>query len=301
VAGVWKELNIVKSFRPSALFLALYVLSMPAYALIRLAGDVALTGVATAATAGFLFLFSLAHCIETRGLPRAALMLAVAFAIALLMEYLGSKHGFIFGNYTYTDNLGFKALDQVPVIIPVAWFMMLYPAWETAGLLTQQVSGVIRHASRVGIAALAMTAWDLSLDPRMVADGNWIWHDGGLYFGIPLSNFAGWVITSAMIYAVWTGIENFEFRILNSELHTQNSKFKIQNFELPVWAYIITWVGESMANALFWGGPAVAVWVFLAMGLFAVPALRILIRGNRVAQTQHDAVLGKWESGKVGK
>lgn len=205
---------------------------MPAYALIRLSGNVALTGIATAATAGFLFLFSLVHCIEARGLPRAALMLASAFTIALLMEYLGSKHGFLFGNYTYTDNLGIKALNQVPLIIPIAWFMMLYPAWETAGLLTRRISDWVTRGQgervrdhhitlspflRVILAAFAMTAWDLSLDPRMVADGNWIWHDGGLYFGIPLSNFAGWFITSAMIYAVWSRIDKSEIRNWNSD------------------------------------------------------------------------------------
>jgi putative membrane protein len=196
------------------------------------------------------------------------------------MEYLGSKHGFIFGNYTYTDNLGYKALGQVPVIIPVAWFMMLYPSWETAGLLTRRMSGVKYQASRVILAALAMTAWDLSLDPRMVADGNWIWHDGGAYFGIPLSNFAGWIITSAMIYAVWMLLDKRDWRLGIEDSNVQSPLFNLQS-QLPIWAYIITWIGESMANALFWGGPLVALWVFVAMGLFAVPALRILIQHNR--------------------
>ncbi len=284
------------SLRPSTVFLALYVLSMPVYCLIRIWGSPTLVGVATAATAAFLFLFSLLHCIETRGGSRAVLMLGVAFVIALLMEYLGSKHGFIFGNYTYTDNLGYKALGQVPVIIPVAWFMMLYPSWETAGLLTRRLleKGTRGQGDRVNrrlttwspllqvsIAALAMTAWDLSLDPRMVADGNWIWHDGGAYFGIPLSNFAGWIITSAMIYAVWSRIDKSDLKIEKTKI---DSQFSNLNYHfLPVWAYIITWVGESMANALFWGGPLVALCVFVAMGLFAVPALRILIQHNRNA------------------
>ncbi len=282
--------------RPSSVFLALYVLSMPVYCLIRIWGSAELIGIATAATAAFLFLFSLSHCIETRGLSRSAAMLGVAFAIALLMEYLGSRHGFLFGNYTYTDNLGYKALGQVPIIIPVAWFMMLYPSWEIAGLLASRFkvhSALVKNALRIIIAALAMTAWDLSLDPRMVADGNWIWHDGGAYFGIPLSNFAGWVVTSAMIYAAWTLLDGRERRMESGEsnptsIHPHLSTLHLQ---LPIWAYIITWVGESMANALFWGGPLVALFVFAAMGLFAVPALRMLIRHNasgnlsRVANT----------------
>ena len=252
---------------------------MPAYALIRLSADATSTAIATAATAGFLFLFSLAHCIETRGWLRATLMLAAAFTIALLMEYLGSKHGFLFGNYAYTDNLGFKALNQVPAIIPIAWFMMLYPSWEMGRLLTRRFSGVMHHVSCIMVAALAMTAWDLSLDPRMVADGNWIWLDGGLYFCIPLSNFAGWFITSALIYGFWS-------RIDKAEWGDQREKFVEPHSRLPIWAYIITWIGESMANALFWGGPAVALCVFVAMGLFGGPALRLLIHSNRTTRFQ---------------
>ncbi len=255
---------------------------MPAYALIRLSADATSTAIATAATAGFLFLFSLAHCMETRGWLRATLMLAVAFTIALLMEYLGSKHGFLFGSYTYTDRLGFKAFDQVPAIIPIAWFMMLYPAWETGRLLTRRISGVMHHVSCILIAALAMTAWDFSLDPRMVADGNWVWFDSGLYFGIPLSNFAGWFTTSALIYGVWSRIDKSEWR-------DQRAQFVSLHPRLPVWAYIITWIGESMANALFWGGPAVALCVFVAMGLFGTPALRLLIHSNRTTQSQRVA------------
>lgn len=113
-----------------------------------------------------------------------------------------------------------------------------------------------------------MTAWDLSLDPRMAADGAWVWHGGGEYFGIPLTNFLGWIVTSAMIYAVWARIEHAEL-----EIEKTSSQFSILNSQfLPVIAYIVQWLGESMANALFWGGLAVAACVFVAMGLFAVPA-----------------------------
>ncbi len=272
---------------------------MPAYCLIRLLiGGVALD-IATAVVAMSLFLFSLTHCIETRGWARSLAMLGVAFAIALTMEYLGSAHNFLFGNYDYTDRLGPKALGYVPVIIPIAWFMMLYPAWEVAGLLVSKFRewadgkdtetrdkfsmsplpsssslSIVLPFIRVGIAALAMTAWDLSLDPRMAADGAWVWRDGGEYFGIPLTNFLGWMLTSALIYVVWLQIDNAKSKI--EETHSQ---FSILNFQfLPILAYIIQWLGESVANAVFWGGPSVALCVFVAMGVFALPAATLVIR-----------------------
>jgi len=36
------------------------------------------------------------------------------------------------------------------------------------------------------VGGLAMTAWDLIMDPIMVAGGNWVWHTKGAYFGMPL-------------------------------------------------------------------------------------------------------------------
>jgi putative membrane protein len=280
----------MRTIRGSQLFLSLYLLSMPVYCLIRLTGDGALIALSTAATAISLFAFSLLHCIETRGAPRSLLMLGAGFGIALTMEYLGSAHDILFGAYDYTNLLGPKALGHVPIIIPIAWFMMLYPAWEIAGLITRKFIDketgrqgdyspghlvTLSPTLRVILAALAMTAWDLSLDPRMAADGAWVWQNVPAlnYFGIPLSNFAGWFVTSAMIYTVWSFVER-----------TARSPRPTPHAALPVWAYVITWVGESMANALFWGGPAVAAWVFVAMGLFGAPALWLLLKGQRAGR-----------------
>ncbi len=311
-------------FSLSQLFFILWLVSMPAYCLIRLLiGGVALD-IATAVVATSLFLFSLTHCIETRGWARSLAMLGVAFTIALMMEYLGSAHSFLFGNYDYTNRLGPKALGYVPVIIPIAWFMMLYPAWEVAGLLVSKfrewadgkdtetrdkfsMSPLPSSSSlsialpfiRVGIAALAMTAWDLSLDPRMAADGAWVWHNGGEYFGIPLTNFLGWVVTSAMIYAVWVwldrapviprlGEESLErignrndagipHSVRNDNIESWLRQRGMTHVSLPILAYIVQWLGESVANAVFWGRPLVALCVFVAMGVFAIPAAILLI------------------------
>ncbi|BCX03050.1 MAG: hypothetical protein KatS3mg053_0988 [Candidatus Roseilinea sp.] len=297
-AGAVQMSTRARTLRASSAFFVLYLLSMPVYCLVRLSGQQALIGPSTAFTAISLFAFSLAHCIETRGAWRSSLMLLAGFAIALTTEYLGSTYGLIFGQYDYTDNLGPKVLGKVPVIIPIAWFMMLYPAWNVADLLVVQVirrmTQDAKHRAphhlaypivRIVVAALAMTAWDLSLDPRMVADGNWVWRDGGAYFGIPLSNYAGWFITSALIYCTWHLIESPSSHSPSyRSLIFDPSQFSILDSQfLPVWAYIVTWLGESLANAVFWSGPAVAVAVFVGMGVFGGPALWLMLRTARRA------------------
>jgi putative membrane protein len=52
------------------------------------------------------------------------------------------------------------------------------------------------------VGAVALTAWDLFLDPQMAAEGFWRWPGGGRYRGIPLTNFAGWLLSSVAVMAV---------------------------------------------------------------------------------------------------
>jgi uncharacterized membrane protein len=125
----------------------------------------------------------------------------ISALISYVMEEMGVRTGWVFGHYHYSDMLGPK-LGQVPVIIPFAWFMMIYSSWTVAralvqGISTASFSGVTAQAA---IAALVMTGWDLVMDPGMAAAGNWVWERGGAYFGVPGRNYAGWLLTTFLIY-----------------------------------------------------------------------------------------------------
>jgi putative membrane protein len=46
-----------------------------------------------------------------------------------------------------------------------------------------------------------MMAWDLSMDAIWsTLDRAWIWRNGGMFFGVPLSNFVGWYFTAFLFY-----------------------------------------------------------------------------------------------------
>lgn len=46
-----------------------------------------------------------------------------------------------------------------------------------------------------------MTQWDVVMDPPLSTISKaWIWHDGGAHFGVPLSNYVGWLLTSWLFY-----------------------------------------------------------------------------------------------------
>jgi uncharacterized membrane protein len=46
-----------------------------------------------------------------------------------------------------------------------------------------------------------MVAWDLASDPVWATIVRaWVWRDGGVYFGVPLSNFFGWYLNVYILY-----------------------------------------------------------------------------------------------------
>ena len=101
-------------------------------------------------------------------------------AIAWLAEFIGHSTGLPFGRYTYSEVLR-PQIGGVPIQIPAAWLMMLPPAWAAGtavcgkGLPTDSASRWKQRASLSLVSGLAFTAWDLFLDPQMVAWGVWQW------------------------------------------------------------------------------------------------------------------------------
>jgi uncharacterized membrane protein len=141
---------------------------------------------------------TLARCMERWGPARASAAVSSIAVGTAVVERVGTATGLPFGRYHYTAALR-PQIGGVPVIVPLAWFAMAVPAREAAvGLLG-------RHASaprRVALGSVALTAWDLFLDPQMVGEGYWKWAAHGAYRGIPLSNYLGWLVAGAAVMAV---------------------------------------------------------------------------------------------------
>lgn len=148
----------------------------------------------------FVF-FAIAHCAACAGWKRTGLFFALAAVVSYLLEETGVRTGWVYGAYHYSGMLGPK-LGHVPVLIPLAWFMMIYPSWVVAralmrGVDTRSAAGLVGQAL---VAAMVMTAWDTVMDPGMAAAGNWIWEHGGSYFGVPFQNYLGWLLTTFLVF-----------------------------------------------------------------------------------------------------
>ena len=112
----------------------------------------------------------------------------------------------------------------------------------------------------IALSAAAFTAWDLFLDPQMVAWNFWVWDQPGQYFGIPWVNFLGWLLVSALVTVV------------------------ARPRGLPVLpllvVYTVTWALQTFGQLFFWGLPGPALMGGVVMGSLVVLALRRLWRNQ---------------------
>jgi uncharacterized membrane protein len=216
--------------------------------------------VLTIATVVLFATASLAHAVVEGSAATATAVLVVFGGSGFLAEVVGVHTGVPFGHYRYTGGphsggLG-ATLDGVPLVIALAWVMMAWPAACVAARLAS------RTWTRVVVAAIALAAWDVFLDPQMVDAHHWRWlgvrdHLPGVD-GIPLTNFAGWLGVAVVLMAV---------------LHGLVARTRIRDDRPMVAIWIWTWLSSTLANVAFFHRPAVAVWGFFAMGVVGVPLL----------------------------
>jgi uncharacterized membrane protein len=173
-------------------FLSVLALQIP-YPLLSTVGQRAVTRWSVVA----FFTTSFVHAVWSRGSRAAVVLVVVCVGGGFVAELVGSRTGVPFGNYRYTDVLGWRVFG-VPVVVPLAWAMF---GW-LALLIAQHVGGGLRGAL---LGSALLVAWDLFLDPQMVRVGGWVWSDtvGPSLHGIPLVNSLGWFLVGfAMVFAL---------------------------------------------------------------------------------------------------
>lgn len=144
-------------------------------------------------------LAALLHAVGRLGGRRALLLLAAGSLVSLGAELLGTSTGVPFGPYEYTTRLGYRVAGLVPFPIPISWFYMVYASLAICGR-TLAARDDWRTRLRWSLAAGAiLTAWDVAMDPAMVRTAHWVWHTRGVFYGMPLSNWLGWLLTGTVI------------------------------------------------------------------------------------------------------
>ena len=155
-----------------------------------------------------LVAFALLHGLRAYGGKTMIVFIVVCLVVSNIAENVSILTGFPFGHYHYTEVLGPK-LFLVPVTIGGAYFGAGDLAWCVALVLLGRTGAPLDAFARWAqplVAAVVMSAWDFMLDPgASTINHYWIWQDGGGFFGVPFQNYAGWLLTVFVFYAIFAG------------------------------------------------------------------------------------------------
>ena len=176
----------------------------------------------------FFLVLSLVVSSVHLGYLRTAILFAMAWGIALLSEVSSTYYGFPYGYYEYLDSTRAVELwlGNVPFFTSISYTFIAYAAYATALLVYTPIlrrgadvqlveTHHLRQSLPVALLAVLFFVWlDIVVDPAAVRGSQWflgrIFHypDGGLYFGVPLSNFGGWAIVGAVIFLLYQRIDH---------------------------------------------------------------------------------------------
>jgi putative membrane protein len=157
---------------------------------------------------GFLAVY-LTAAASVWGWRRALAFIGWAGGVAFVAEWSSTRVGVPFGLYHYTGaTLGQELyLSNVPFFDPLSFTFLSFASLGLAGLLLGRTPGRLRLA---GLTGLLMMWLDVVIDPLAVRGDRWFlgrifyYPEPGWYFGVPLANFAGWVIVGATIAWGWS-------------------------------------------------------------------------------------------------
>jgi bisanhydrobacterioruberin hydratase len=128
---------------------------------------------------------------EYLGAREAALSLLALAVFGYAIETVGVVMGFPYGPFYYGDALGGKLFGLVPFLLPVSYAPLVLGAVAASWGSGSRALQVLR-------SALLLTLMDGVLDPGAASLGFWVWPEGGFYYGVPLSNYAGWLLSGAL-------------------------------------------------------------------------------------------------------
>lgn len=135
-----------------------------------------------------------------------------------LIEFVGLSTGWPYGDFFYSISLG-PMIHGIPVGLPVFFVPLVLNSFLLVRLYDIQ-SFWKRFSLSVGLVLLI----DAVLDPAAVALGIWS-YGGGLFYGVPLSNFGGWLLSASICLLVL----EYVFRDINVDGRLRSTDYMLDD------------------------------------------------------------------------
>lgn len=164
------------------------------------------------------------------GWCRTLLYTVLGYAVAWAAEYTSIHIGFPFGPYHY---ISVPTLNQelwvagVPLMDSLSFVFLSFAGLQTARLALEPLKrGSLKpwdvrwaepdrpvHWRTWALAGLLTMGLDVIIDPAALRGDRWFlgliyyYPDGGPYFGVPLSNYAGWALVAWAIMGTFLALD----------------------------------------------------------------------------------------------
>jgi uncharacterized membrane protein len=161
------------------------------------------------------------------GWRRSAIFAVTGYLIAFASEWLSINTGFPYGWYYYINTTSHKELwiAGVPFFDSLSYVFLTYCSYGTAlfilspikawrwDMLTLESCSIRRSWAALLLGAFLQTFLDIVIDPVALQGKRWFlgqiygYRELGVHFGVPLSNYAGWLLTSFFLVGAFQLID----------------------------------------------------------------------------------------------
>jgi uncharacterized membrane protein len=222
---------------------------------------------------GFVAAFLVAGALDL-GIRRTVLFGAWVTPVAWLCEFSSTRIGVPFGLYHYTGTTRGQEVfvADVPLMDCLSFTFLAYAAFCLARLVLAGRRSPVPLPVVALLSGVVMMLLDLVIDPIAVRGDRWFlgrifyYPGGGVYFGVPLSNFAGWVIVGTLGvggYLGWTACLTIFERAWSASRPPRGAR-AIKTPGRPLgfdcWG-VRVWPGIALYYAVFGFNLAVTAWI----------------------------------------
>ena len=166
-------------------------------------------GIAAGLQALALILFVAVHASLSNGWRGFAAFLGIVLIVSFLAEASSIATGFPFGLFTH-NVAGPKPLG-VPLHVPLSYAVLGWLAWTLARLIIRDHPNHAFSFNRFTTPILAtfiLAGYDFAYDPiGATVLKTWTYQHPSGYFGVPLSNLLGWLLSGWVFFQLFALIE----------------------------------------------------------------------------------------------
>lgn len=166
-------------------------------------------------------------CVPHVGWRKTLIFTVVGYLIAFASEKLSITTGFPYGWYYYIDDTSHQELWVwgVPFFDSLSYVFLTYCSYTMAllilsplatkgtDLITLETRAIRQSWAVLVLAAFLQTFLDIIIDPVALQGNRWFlgqiygYYEAGLHFGVPISNYVGWLLTSFLLVAAFQQID----------------------------------------------------------------------------------------------